>query len=197
MALDSDRADDQLSAPTNAPHFMTADVFYSLPDDGLRHELVRGVVQTMPPAGGGHGRLTSRASFLIQRYIWDRQLGDTFAAETGFIVARDPDTVLAPDFAFIRAERAEGARAPRGFVPVPPDLVVEVVSPGDTATEVQDKTTAWLQAGVRLVWLVYPAQRQVMAYRTLNDVRVLTAADMLDGGDVLPGFTCPVADVVG
>lgn len=197
MALDSDQLDDQLSGQTNTPPFMTAEAFYSLPDDGMRHELVRGEVRTMPPAGGGHGRLTSRASFLIQRYIWDRQLGETYAAETGFILARDPDTVLAPDFAFIRAERAESARVKRGFVPVPPDLVVEVVSPGDTATEVQDKTTAWLQAGVRLVWVVYPAQRQVMAYRSLNDVHLLTVTDVLDGGDVLPGFTCPVADIFG
>jgi Uma2 family endonuclease len=108
-----------------------------------------------------------------------------------------PDTVLAPDFAFIQAERAASARVERGFVPVAPDLVVEVVSPGDTASEVQEKATLWMEAGVRLVWVVHPRQRQVVAYRTLKDVRVLTAADSLDGGDVLPGFTCLMADLFG
>jgi Uma2 family endonuclease len=184
---------DQLAGRTPARVPLTAEAFYAMPDDGMRHELVRGEVLTMPPAGEGHGRITSNASFLFQRYIRDHHLGVTYAAETGF--ALTPDTVLAPDFAFIRADRADSARMERGFSAVMPDLVLEVVSPGDTAAEVQDKASLWLEAGVRLVCVVYPSRRQVVVYRSLQDVRVLTAADSLDGGDVLPGFACPVADL--
>jgi len=104
-------------------------------------------------------------------------------------------TVRAPDVAFVARGRFADERPLRQFPELAPDLVVEVVSPSDTAAEVEEKVQLWLDAGVRLVLVVYPSTRSVSAYRSRTDVRLLTEADLLDAGDVLPGFSCPVRDL--
>ena len=172
---------------------MTAEQLADLPDDGLRHELVEGVLHTRTPAGGEHGRTGARLLVEVGVHVRARQLGEVFTAETGFVLRRGPDTVRAPDVAFVRAERAAEARVP-GFPAVVPDLVAEVVSPSDRATEVSSKALAWLDAGVRVVWVVDPANRSVTAYDT-GGVSVLRGSDALSGGDVLPGFTLSLADL--
>jgi Uma2 family endonuclease len=166
-----------------------------MPDDGQRHELVEGELRTMPPAGGEHGRVAMRIGTRLDTHVEPRQLGYVFAAETGFRIHRDPDTVLAPDAAFVTAERLADLLPVRAFVPLEPDLVAEVVSPFDTAVEVETKVQTWLRAGACLVWVVYPATRSITVYQSLTDVRVLTEADELNGAPVLPDLRCSVRDL--
>ncbi|MGH7572932.1 MAG: Uma2 family endonuclease, partial [Gemmatimonadota bacterium] len=122
-------------------------------------------------------------------------LGVAYAAETGFILESDPDTVRAPDAAFVRRERLKEAVDAAGFFPGAPDLAVEVVSPGDGNAEVEAKVAGWLEAGTRMVIVVNPVQRTVQVYRGLNEVVLLKETDELDGGSVVPGWTVPVGDL--
>ena len=173
---------------------VTAEELLDMPDDGLRRELVDGVVRTMAPAGAMHGRTGASLLRLVANHVEDNGLGAVFTAETGFRISRDPDTVRAPDVAFVRAGRVAEADVP-GFPDIPPDLVAEVVSPGDRATEVT-AALAWLDAGVRLVWLVDRPTRSVTVHSP-GATRVLRDDDVLDGGDVLPGFALPLARLWG
>jgi len=175
---------------------MTAEDLLRLPDNGMRHELVEGELHEMPPAGGEHGFVGLEASFLLRLFLREHPEigGGLFAAETGFRLARDPDTVRAPDVAYVGPERLARARVP-GFPELAPDLVVEVVSPNDTASEIQRKVDEWLRAGTRLVWVLYPTTRSAMAYETDGQARLLHVDDTLTGEPVLPGFTCRVGDL--
>lgn len=174
---------------------VTAEELLDVPDDGLRRELVDGVVRTMAPAGAMHGRAGADLLFEVMVHVRANSLGAVYTAETGFRIARDPDTVRAPDVAFVRADRVAEADVP-GFPDLAPDLVAEVVSPGDRATEVTAKALAWLDAGVRLVWLVDRPTRSVTVH-SRGATRVLRDDDVLDGGDVLPGFTLPLSRLWG
>lgn len=158
-------------------------------------ELVKGELLEMPPAGGRHGRVAIRIGHRLNAFVEANGLGEVFAAETGFWISHNPDTVRAPDASFVAKGRLPAGELPTGYLDLAPDLAVEVVSPGDTAGEVQAKVEDWLRAGVRLVWVAYPNTRSVAVYQGLNDVRVLTEQDELDGGEVLPGFRCQVRDL--
>jgi len=173
------------------PLRMTAEELFDLPDDGMRHELVEGELLTMTPAGAEHGRVALRVGARILAHVEEQGLGEAYAAETGFVVHRGPDTVRAPDVAFVAAERLTGDRV-RGFAELAPDLVVEVVSPSDRATEVASKAEMWLDAGVRLVWVVDPQARLAAVHHPGGLVTVLREDGVLDGEDVLPGFTLPL-----
>ncbi len=181
------------TAPAQRTAPMTAEQLLELPDDGMRHELVDGELRTMVPAGGAHGRIAARLLGRLFGFVETHRLGELFAAETGFRLRRDPDTVRAPDVAFVGADRVADAGVP-GFPALAPDLVAEVVSPSDRAVDVVGKALAWLDAGVRLVWVVDPQNRTVTVYRQ-DGVAVLRDADVLDGGDVLPGFALPLEEL--
>ncbi len=174
---------------------LTAEDLFCLPDDGQRHELVRGELRTMPPAGGIHGIVASRLDHRVRTHVEQGELGEVFGAETGFRIFHAPDTVRAPDLAYVASSRLPDESALVAFPALAPDLVAEVVSPGDTATEVHEKVEEWLEAGVRLVWLLYPARRTVIAYRSHDEIKILSEIDELDGADVLPGFSCKVRDL--
>lgn len=174
---------------------MTADDLLDMPDDGLRRELVKGEVRTMPPTGGEHGAITFKLSLALGNYIVAHNLGMAFGAETGFKIASDPDTVRAPDLAFIRQERIPATGIPKGYVPLAPDLVVEVISPHDKVYAVDEKTEEWLTAGVRAVWVVNPKRRTVTIYRPQAKAITLAENEELDGQDVVPGFRCRVAEM--
>ena len=177
---------------------MTADELMRLPERGMRYELIAGELHEMPPAGGDHGFVTLEASYRLRDFLREHAEigGGMFAAETGFRLARNPDTVRAPDVAYVRAERLPLARV-RGYPELAPDLVVEVVSPNDTASEIQTKVDEWLRAGSQLVWVLYPATRSVLAYQPDGAARVLHAEDTLTGEPVLPGFACRVGELFG
>ncbi len=173
---------------------MTAEELFELPDDGMRHELVEGELRTMAPAGAEHGRVALRLGARILGHVEEHDLGAAYAAETGFVLHRAPDTVRAPDVAFVAAHRI--ART-RGFAELAPDLVVEVVSPSDRSSEVSSKAAMWLDAGVRLVWVVDPQARLAAVHRPGGLVTVLREDGVLDGEDVLPGFRLPLASILG
>jgi Uma2 family endonuclease len=170
-----------------APGF-TAEQLSRLPKDGFRYELVRGELRKMPPAGDEHGDVAMRIGWRLARHVEANSLGKVYAAETGFLLETDPDTVRAPDAAFVRRERIEATGTVAGFRRGAPDLVVEVVSPGDTHSEVEEKAMEWLRAGSGVVLTVY---------RSLHEITLLTEEETLDLGDVLPGWTCPVRDLFG
>lgn len=152
------------------------------------YELVRGELLPMAPTGDEHGSFTHDLAFEVSAFVRANNLGRGYAAETGFLVERDPDTVLAPDFAFVARERLTGPRQ-RGFVPLAPDLVLETRSPGDTRCEVAAKVRRWLDAGVRLIWELDPHRQALTVYASGSEVVVLGPQDTLTGGEVLPGFT--------
>jgi Uma2 family endonuclease len=170
---------------------VTAADLWRLGRDGVRRELVRGEIREMSPAGGEHGGATMVMGACLHNFVSKGRLGRVFAAETGFVIARDPDTVRAPDCAFVRGGRLPGP-LPRKFVPLAPDLVVETVSADDRAREVREKVEDWLAAGVRLVWVVHAGRRTVTAHRRGRRPRTLRDDGVLEGEDVLPGFRLPV-----
>jgi Uma2 family endonuclease len=173
----------------------TAEELLELPDDGLRHELLEGELVPVTPAGFEHGDLAMELAFHVKAFVRERSLGVVLAAETGFVLRRDPDTVRAPDVAFVRADRVPPRDQRRRFAELAPDLVAEVVSPADRAGEVNGKVAQWLDAGVRLVWVVDPENRAVVAHEPGGVAHLLRDGDELDGGDVLPGFRLPLAEL--
>jgi Uma2 family endonuclease len=175
--------------------FITAEELAQMPPEEGRMELVRGELLRMPPAGHEHGEIAGNTFALLWTFVKKHSSGKMYTAETGFTLSRNPDTVRAPDAAFVTAERAARQKRRHGFFDGVPDLAVEVVSPGDTAEEVEEKILDYLEAGVRLLWIVNPRTRTVAVYRSLSDIRVLTLDDSLEGYDVLPGFTVPVREI--
>jgi Uma2 family endonuclease len=173
----------------------TAEELLRLPDDGMRRELVEGEIKTMTPAGNEHGYLALKIGRLLGNHVADNELGRVYAAETGFKIAADPDTVRAPDAAFVNRERVEKVGDVPGFWPGAPDLAVEVVSPGDTHAEVVEKSLAWLDAGCRMVLVAEPGRKVVTVYRSREDIRILTGDEVVDGADVVPGWRLPVTEI--
>ncbi len=157
-------------------------------------ELVRGELVMMTPAGFEHGRISSRINARLARFAEERSLGMVTAGDSGFLIARDPDTVRAPDAAFIAMHRIPAETA-AGFFPGAPDLAVEVVSPNDRASELLAKVQDWLEAGCQIVWVVDPALRTISVYRRDGEVSLLRAADVLTGEGVLPEFVVAVAEI--
>lgn len=174
---------------------VTADELFAMPEDGHRYDLIRGRLYRMPAAGGRHGEIEMELGAEIRNHAKARGLGRTYGAETGFLLARDPDTVLAPDVAFVRADRLPPPEARIGFMAVAPDLVVEVVSPSNSEAEIADKVRLYLDAGVRLALVVRPRARTITIHAPGRPPRVLRAEDEFDGGDVLPGFRLRVGDI--
>lgn len=174
---------------------MTADELLKLPRGRWRYELVRGELRTMSPAGDEHGLVIMKLGVPLGHHVQTNNIGVVYGAETGFRIATDPDTVRAPDIAFISRERFEQTGVYKGYRPGAPDLAVEVLSPGDTAEEVEEKVAEWLAAGARAVWVLSPKRRTVTVHRSPKDIKILTEQDELDGADVVPGFRCRVADI--
>ena len=171
---------------------ITADQLFRLPDDDLRYELVKGELRQMSPSGHKHGKVVVRFTWRLAQHVEEHNLGVVFAAETGFQISSNPDTVRAPDVAFVSRERMEAVGDIEGYWPGAPDLVVEVISPNDSYTEVEEKVFDWLEAGSRMVVVLNPRKRVVTVYRSLTDITVLTENDTLQGGNVVPGWTMPV-----
>lgn len=173
----------------------TAEELLRLPDEGMRHELVGGEIRTMAPAGNEHGYLAGEILGELRSHVKANGLGRVYAAETGFKIETDPDTVRAPDAAFVSRERVEKVGRVKGFWPGAPDLAVEVVSPGDTHAEVVEKSLAWLDAGCRMVLVAEPQRKVVTVYRSREDIRILMGDEAIDGADVVPGWRLPVAGI--
>lgn len=165
----------------------------SVPDK--RTELVRGVLIVREPAGGRHGSVTMSLTLKLGAHVERTHAGQLFAAETGFTLSRGPDTVRAPDIAFVRRERLPDP-IPVAFLEFAPDLVVEVLSPGDRLGEVLANVGDWLEAGARLVWVVDPERLVARIYRHDGTEQIVSGDEPLDGEDVLPGFGCALTTVL-
>ncbi|MDT4898998.1 MAG: hypothetical protein QOH25_4075 [Acidobacteriota bacterium] len=176
-----------------ATRVATADELFMMPHDGFRYELVKGELVRMSPTGGKHGILTARITLALAQYVEANGLGETLGAETGFILATNPDTVRAPDAAFVSRERIPPGDFPEKFWPGAPDLAVEVISPSDTLYEVEEKIEEYLEAGVKLIWIINPKKRTITIYQSNIEPQTLTEADTLDGREVVPGFQYSLA----
>jgi Uma2 family endonuclease len=175
---------------------VTADELLTLPTGmGKRYELVMGELREMSPSGWKHGLVVDNIHSLLSSHIRARDLGRGFGAETGFLIARDPDTVRAPDFGFVAKEHLPKKEPSEAFWPGPPDLAVEVLSPSDKTGDVGEKIRAWLAAGCGAVWVIDPQLHTVAIHRSRTDIQIKTAGETLDGGAVVPGFSCPVEEL--
>jgi Uma2 family endonuclease len=178
---------------TTSPRLLTADDLWRMPGD-QRRELVRGELRMRAPAGYEHGLVVMRLSRLLANHVQAAGLGDVLGAETGFRLLRHPDTVRAPDLAFVRRARVPSER-PLAYWIGAPDLAVEVVSPSDALEQIEEKIDDYLAAGTSAVWVVNPRRRSVTIHRAGQNPVVLRQTDTLDGGDLVPGFVCRVAEL--
>ena len=176
---------------------LTAQDLWRLGEGDTRRELVNGEIVEMTPAGGIHGRVTSRICRRLEEHVERHEGGVVLVGDVGFVLGlpQDPERVRAPDVAFISSERLPGGRLPQGFLHGAPDLAVEVLSLSDNPVDVQQKVRDYLDAGGRLVWVVAPQAKTVTVYRADGSARLLREPDHLDGEGVLPGLTIPLADV--
>ncbi|MCI0413740.1 Uma2 family endonuclease [bacterium] len=167
---------------------ITSEELLRIPRDGFKYELVEGILKKMSPTGGKHGKVTARITGPLVQHVHARGLGQVYAAETGFKIASDPDTVLAPDVAFVPRKRVEEMGDIEGFIPGAPDLAVEVTSPSDSFSETEGKVLRWLEAGSRMVIVADPRKKTITVYRSRTDIKVLKEEDILDCGDIIPGY---------
>lgn len=174
---------------------ITAEQLERWPESDERIELVRGRIESMAPAGFEHGLVATAIAHALSAFVSERRLGAVVSAETGFVLAREPDTVRAPDIAFVATERVAAQERPSGFFIGAPDLAVEVVSPTDTIENVETKVLDYLDAGTRQVWVVFPRNRTLRVVESRQSSRILGADDTLDGGDLLPGFSLRVGEI--
>ena len=183
-----------LSRMTTTP-LLTADELLHLSFPDKHVELVRGRLIVREPPGTWHGVVAANLTYYLSHFVRKHRLGVVLAQDTGFKIASDPDTVRGPDVAFLAAERV--AQIPeRGYAALAPDLAVEVLSPSDTAAEVLAKVADWLGAGTRLVWVLDRERRGARVYRPDGSIATLGPDDALDGEDVVPGFLCPLVEVL-
>ena len=173
--------------PAAKHRWMSAEELLRLTGPAARRELVRGELIVREPAGFRHGDIAARLLIAVGTFVESRSLGRVFTAETGFRLRTDPDTVRAPDVAFVRRDRLPDP-PPRGYAAIPPDLVIEVLSPDDRPGDMLNKVGDWLQAGTSLAWVVDPERRTARVYRADGSQEPLTDADRLDGEAVLPEF---------
>lgn len=173
---------------------MTAEQLLRYTHEPYRQELIAGRLYEREPTGAEHGVVEGKIYALLARHVEAANLGTTFVGDVGFQIASNPDTVRAPDVAFVASERVDAIGIPRGFWPGPPDLAVEVVSPGDSHSEVEGKARQWLDSGTRAVVAVDPTRRTATVYRAGQDIRVLAAGEPVDLGDVVPGWSPPVGE---
>jgi Uma2 family endonuclease len=174
---------------------MTAEELFEYRNEPYRQELIGGRLYEMEPPGALHGAVAAQVGTLLAEHVKRHGLGQTFAAETGFHIRFDPDTVRAPDASFVTRARIEAAGIPSGYWSGAPDLAVEVVSPSDRGPQVEAKALDWLDAGAQAVVVLDPPNRTAVVYRPSSDAETLVLGDTLDLGDVVPGFVVPAAEL--
>ena len=174
---------------------VTAKELLDMPDDGCRYELVRGVLVKMAPAGAEHGDLGMIVGASLYNHTRAHGLGKVYAAETGFLIGTNPDHVRAPDVAFVRQDRVAEAGRVTGYFPGAPDLAIEVISPNDRYTEVEEKVEDWLAAGTGAVILLNPGNRTAILRLAGQAPVILTERDTLDGAEIVPGWRMAVREI--
>ena len=180
---------------TATTELLTAEDLLRLNSQGVKGELIRGVLCETVSVGAEHSFIGIRIGGEIDRYARRHRFGRVGGTDGGVLLQNDPDTVREPDVFYVSAERLPLDVRVQGYLNVVPELVVEIVSPSDRQEAVNDKTTMWLAHGVLMVVEVYPAERAVMVHRPGAPAITLTGDDVLDGGDVLPGFSLPLSEI--
>lgn len=163
--------------------------------DDLRRELDNGVLVMMAPVGGEHGDIAATITDMLRQYVMHHKLGRVYTSDAGFILTRNPDTVLAPDVAFVRRERLPGGRSPSGFLPFSPDLAVEILSPGDSIARTEAKIQRYLDAGTHVAWLVNPRTRTVVEYQRGKPASIHHEQDVLTAATLFADLALPVCDI--
>jgi len=181
---------------TTSTALMTAEELMNLPDDNLRHELINGELIIMPLPKAPHGRAVMRLGAPLTQFVLDRDLGEVYD-HSGYQLTVNPDTVLGPDIAFISKQRLKESGDPEGYWQGPPDLAVEVRSPGDRRGKVNKKVSLWLGSGTRQVWIVEPKHRTVTVYRSETDATTFSGSDYLEAQDLFPGFRLSLDRIFG
>ena len=182
---------------TTSTALMTAEELMQLPEDGFRYELINGELEKMPPPGLPHGRIALRLCIVVGQFILDNGLGEGFATDTGFKLSSNPDTVLAPDFAFVTNEHFAEVCKTEGYGAGPPDLAVEVLSPSDRPGKVKQKISRWFSFGTRQVWIVDPKHSTVSVYRSESDITTFSGSDYLEAQELFPGFRISLDKIFG
>ena len=177
------------------PKLLTAEDLLRMDSKGVKGELIRGEFCETMGVGLKHGEIVINLGILIGAVVKPRKLGRMFGSDVGVILERDPDTVREPDFAFISAERMPLVEESYSYSEIVPDLVVEIASPSDSRRAVNDKARMWRSYGVPLVWAAYPDTRTIDVHRADGSVVTLYEDDILDGGEILPGFAVRVSDI--
>ena len=180
---------------TTKEKLLTADDLLRLDAEGVRGELIRGVFCEIMSAVGEHGEIVMNLGGELRNFIRPRQLGRLAGSDAGVRLECNPDTVREPDIAYISAEKMPLDVRATTYYEVVPDMVVEVASQSDTLQSINDKARMWLDYGTQLVWVVFPNSRSVDVHPAGGAVFTLGEGDTLDGGDVLPGFSCAVQDI--
>ena len=181
--------------PAIATKTWTDEAFMALPDDGHHYEIINGELIDMGNSGALHGYVCSLALAALAGYILPKKLGVILDSSTAFKMKNG--NKRSPDIAFFAKERLQGmAVLPSGYLEGAPDLAVEVLSPGNTVEEIEDKLTEYFENGSRLVWVIHPTQHYVLVYRSAQEPdRLLKEKDSLDGEEVIPGFSLTIADL--
>ena len=182
---------------TLKPKLLTADDLLRLYSKGVKGELIRGVLHETMASGVRHGKIAMLLGARFVTHVVPAGLGHVFGSDAGVLLETDPDTVREPDIAYVSAERLPLDADIDGYCPVPPDLVVEIKSPSDSEREVDDKATMWLDFGVRMALVINPETGTIRVRQLNLPTVILTVDDTLDGGEVLPGFSCPVREILG
>ena len=174
---------------------MTAEELLDIPDDGFRYELVRGELVRMAPTKNYHGEIAAYVTGSLVPHVRRNSLGKVYTGEAGFTLASDPAHVRVPDIGFVQLQNIERIGRPDSLWPEPPDLAIEVISPSDRYSDVEEKVFDYLEAGTQMVIVLESRTRTAKVYRSRTDVTVLTEAGMLDGADVVPGWSMPVSEI--
>ena len=182
---------------TAKPKLLTADDLLRLDSQGIRGELIRGVLHETMPAGVKHGKIAIRLGGRMDVHVEQGHLGHVFGSDSGVLLERNPDTVREPDLAYVSAERLPLDAEVYGYCPVAPDLVVEIKSPSDSEQAVEDKATMWLSHGVRMALVINPEAGTIRVRQPNLPPVILGMDDALDVSDVLPGFSCLVREILG
>lgn len=185
------------------PHtgMLTAEQFAQLPEiDGWMFELYEGRLLQMPGPGDDHAVIQMQVGHLITTFLSEHSLAKLRGTGCFYFAQQDGDNVLCPDLYYITPERVPFIKKRGSYLDIVPDWVIEIASPSDYRPQVQQKMQVYLLAGVRMGWVIWPSSQTVEVWQqgTISaPVRSATVADTLDGGDIVPGFTLPVARIFG
>ncbi|MGB1285204.1 MAG: Uma2 family endonuclease [Aggregatilineales bacterium] len=160
-----------------------------------RFELIEGVLYEMPPTGIEHGNREFRVAYVLEKYNEKHQWGTILTGEVGFYTRDNKKTVRAADVAFISYSRMAADETVRSYGEIAPELIVEIVSPGDRAGEIETKVYEWLDFGVSIVWIVYPQSQRIHVFTDKRQPEIYSKDDILTGGDVLSGLEIAINDI--